>query len=69
MGSGTGAELRLAEVLEDGAVSPPALIPLKQPMLVFTATPRGGSRPSAYLDILGELGNTVRYARVRIDAG
>jgi len=32
----------------------------------FTATPRGGSEPSHIIDVLGEAGNTIRYARIRL---
>ena len=65
---GAGSQLRLAEIFPDGSVSPPVPIPLAYPMLEFNATPRGGSEPSEYLDIIGLEGNAVRYARVRIDA-
>jgi hypothetical protein len=64
------SENRLVEILPDGTLSAPARIPLKTPFTsFFTATPRGGSRPSRIIDMLGEGGKpgTIRYARVRLD--
>lgn len=48
----------------------PVLIPLRYPFSsFFTATVRGGSEPSFFLDILGTTSekNTVRYARVILE--
>jgi len=64
-----GAENRIMEVFADGTTSPPQKVPLRHPMIGFTATPRAGSRPTGYLDLLGAVGNTVRYARLRIIDG
>jgi hypothetical protein len=60
-------ENRIMEVFKDGTAGPPSVVPLRRPMLGFTATPRAGGAPSHYLDLLGLSGSTVRYARVRID--
>jgi hypothetical protein len=53
---------------EPGRVS---VIPFRQPFTTFfTATPRAGSMPTAYLDLLGHQANqlnTISYARVRLD--
>ena len=48
-------------ILRDGRVS------LRRPLAgFFTATPRGGSAPSATLDALGDLDGAMRYARIRL---
>jgi len=64
------ASARILEIYADGNVSEPVPVPLKVPlMMFFTATPRGGSRPSDILDVLGVPGWTsgvTRYARIRI---
>jgi hypothetical protein len=48
-----------------------ARIPLKQPFTdFFTATPRAGSAPAKYLDLLGQrpgVPNTIGYARVVVE--
>lgn len=62
-----GLENRIMEVFADGTTSPPQKVPLRQPMIGFTATPRAGSKPTEYLDLLGAVGTTVRYARLRIN--
>ena len=52
----------------EGKLTPMSL-PLKTPFSTFfTATPRGGSRPSNLLDLfgIGADGETLRYARVRL---
>lgn len=61
-------EDRLVEILSDGTFGQAVVVPLKRPMEgFFTASVRGGSKPSAFLDVLGEIDNTIRYARIRID--
>ena len=61
-------ENRLVEVLPDGSFSPPVTVPLKKPLeSFFTATPRAGCKPSVFLDLLGESGSTLRYARIRLE--
>ncbi|MCX5658996.1 MAG: hypothetical protein NTW19_04650 [Planctomycetota bacterium] len=47
-------------------------LPFEHPFkrLFFTATPRGGSPPSPWLDVVGECAgraNVIRYARVRVE--
>jgi hypothetical protein len=63
-------ENRVAEILPDGTAGAPARIPLKQPFTsYFTTTVRGGSPPSAALEMLGPRSgtpNTISYARVRL---
>jgi hypothetical protein len=59
---------RLLEILPDGTTTPPVPVPLQKPIgSFFTATERGGSPPSRILDVLGDVGGTMRYARIRID--
>jgi hypothetical protein len=64
------SENQLIELRADGTVSSPIRIPLGQPFTsFFTATVRGGSAPSEYLDLLGARRgerNTISYARVRL---
>lgn len=74
--SGTNAESkavsenRLIELRDDGGAGRPQRVPLRQPFTsFFTATPRAGSSPSRFLDLLGHRaggGQTISYARVRI---
>lgn len=62
-------ENRLIEMNPDGSVGSSAKVPLKHPFSSFmTATERGGSAPSAKLDILGEAPGVpgISYARVRV---
>jgi hypothetical protein len=63
-----GSENRIMEIHKDGSPSLSQTIPLKQPMsFFFTATPRGGSLPSATIDLIGQGGeqrNAIRYARI-----
>ena len=55
------------ELLPEGIPSQPVPVPLAQPLgAFFTATERSGSPPSDILDVLGEKGHTLRYARIRI---
>lgn len=45
----------------------PAAVPLRTPLAqFFTATVRGGSAPSDLVDLLGSVGTTIRYARLRL---
>ncbi len=64
------AENRLVELRADGTPGEAWRVPLKQPFTsFFTATPRAGSAPSHYLDLLGHragAGQTISYARVAI---
>ncbi len=65
---GSVSENRLVEVLPDG-FSAPVKVPLQKPLSSFyTATPRAGCAPSHTLDLLGDIGGTLRYARVRLAA-
>ena len=57
----------LREVIAEGSFSAPVKVPLQHPFgSFFTATSRGGSAPSEVLDIFGEQGGAMRYARVRL---
>ena len=60
-------ENRLVEIRSDGTLGPFVPVPLKVPMATFfTASVRAGCAPSDTIDLLGETGQTIRYARVRI---
>ncbi len=63
-----GTENRMVEVKDGGKFSKPVILEMKSPLQrFFTATPRSGSPPSQTLDVLGLDGNTMRYARIRIE--
>jgi hypothetical protein len=60
-------ENRLVEVLPDGSLGKPMTVPLKQPLSsFFNATVRAGNQPSPWLDLLGTVDRTLRYARIRL---
>lgn len=65
------SENRLLEIGSDGSVGPAIRVPLQKPFGSFyTATVRAGSPPSQTLELLGTRqggGNTISYARIRID--
>lgn len=68
---GTGiSENRIVEILPEGKIGAPVRLPLERPFTsYFTATVRGGSPPSATLEMLGHRAggaNTISYARVRL---
>ncbi|MBN2128400.1 MAG: hypothetical protein JW741_02850 [Sedimentisphaerales bacterium] len=70
--SGKGvSENRLLEIGPDASVSPAVRVPLQKPFTeFFAATVRAGSLPSRTLELLGTRqgsGNTISYARIRID--
>jgi hypothetical protein len=65
------SENRIMELLPNRSTSSPLVLALRHPLLViFTATPRGGSAPSTILDMLGvrtdATPGTLSYARVRL---
>lgn len=61
------AENRLVELV-GGKWSKPVTVPLRQPLSsFFTTTVRGGSPPSNAIELLGQVGNALRYARVRVE--
>jgi len=63
------AENRLIELYPDGTHSDPVRVAMQYPMnSFFTATERGGSAPSATLDLLGQANgvNGISYARVNL---
>ena len=61
----TENEVHIVEVQEDGSPGPRFEIELRKPLSrFFTATPRAGCQPSAYIDLLGEYEGTMRYARL-----
>ena len=65
---GGGSRNLLRELTDRGAVGEPCPVPLRTPLPSFyTGTVRGGSEPSNVVDLLGEVGNTIRYARVRLE--
>jgi hypothetical protein len=61
------SENRLREMREGGEE---IRVPLKRPFTeFFTATPRAGSEPSFYIDLMGQqagLNNRIHYARIRL---
>jgi hypothetical protein len=71
----TTRENRLLELSADGVPGPSVKIPLEYPLSnYFTATPRGGSVPSATLDLFGSRFQSpsgdpaMCYARVKLDS-
>jgi hypothetical protein len=61
------SENRVVEVLPDGRLGEPVAVHLKQPLSAFfTATVRAGCRPSNIVDVFGPIGQTMRYARIRL---
>jgi hypothetical protein len=63
------AENRIAEIHPDGSRGEPKTIRLEKPLSsFFTATVRAGSRPSDVIDVFGDTGGTMRYARIRLNS-
>jgi len=61
------SENRIVEILPGGGHAKAMSLGLKTPLGNFmTATERGGSPPSDFLDILGDTGGEIRYARIRL---
>jgi hypothetical protein len=64
------SENRIFELHPDGSPAPAQVLPFKQPFTsFFTATPRAGSTPTEYLDLLGTPAhrpNSINYARIRL---
>jgi hypothetical protein len=64
------AENRLMRLSRDGIAGAPVAVPLRHAFTsYFTATPRAGSPPSRYLDLLGTCVDSpgeIRYARIRV---
>ena len=63
------AENRLLEIYPDGTPSEPVTVAMPHPMnSFFTATERGGSAPSATLDLLGQADGVggITYARINL---
>ena len=61
------AENSVVEVLADGTLGTPVKVPLARALpSYFTATPRAGCAPSPVADVLGDVGGTMRYARIRL---
>ena len=62
-----GGENRVVELKRDGTVGEAVRVPLKKAMgTFFTANERGGTKVSDVIDVLGDGGRVVRYAKVRI---
>jgi hypothetical protein len=65
------AENRLLEILPDGSVRGPVVVPLQKPFTAFfAATTRAGSPPSGALELLGTRqgsSETISYAKIRVD--
>ena len=68
--SATGTQVsenRLVEIHSDGVLGEPVKVPLQRPMeSFFTAGVRGGTAPSAIIDVLGESNSTMRYCRIKL---
>ena len=61
------AENRIVEIGPDGSLGQPVTVPLKTALpSFFTATERAGCQPSNLLDLFGDSGGTMRYARIRL---
>ncbi|NQT39025.1 MAG: hypothetical protein HQ581_16120 [Planctomycetes bacterium] len=64
------SENRLMELADDGGAGAWVNVPMKHPMSdYFTATVRGGSPPSRFLELLGHRADqpgTISYARIRL---
>lgn len=66
-------ENRIVEVLPGGKHAEPVVVPLKHPFQSWfmTATERGGSSPSKYLEVLGTCAGkpetAICYARIRLE--
>ena len=62
------SENRLAEILPDGTIGKPITIKFEKPFSTFfSATTRAGCQPSNILDVYGQVDNTMRYARIRVE--
>ncbi|MGA2501397.1 MAG: hypothetical protein ABSH20_26960 [Tepidisphaeraceae bacterium] len=60
-------ENRLVEIHADGSIGAFIPVPLKQPLTTFfTASVRAGCASSDTLDLLGEIGQDVCYAKIRL---
>ena len=66
--NGDFSENRVVEIREDNSLSQAIAVPLTRPFRsFFTATVRGGSKPSDRIDVFGEDGHEqMRYACVWI---
>ncbi|MCA9229363.1 MAG: hypothetical protein KDA57_01820 [Planctomycetales bacterium] len=61
------AENRIVALGLDGEVGEAISVALEQPLSsFFTATVRAGCQPSDTLDLLGSVGTSMRYARIRL---
>ncbi len=68
--SGPDGGNRIAELKQDGTWGPTVAVPLTRPFTsFFTATPRAGTQPSEYLDLIGTVSGSehaIHYARIRV---
>ena len=61
------AEHRIVEIGPDGSANQPVVVRFETPLAsFFTATQRAGCRPSDVLDLFGDSGGAMRYARIRL---
>ncbi len=61
------ARNQLMEVGSDGTLSATMTVNLRHPMAsFFTNTVRAGCLPSKSLDVFGQVGNAMRYARIKV---
>jgi hypothetical protein len=68
--SGSEGGNRIAELKQDGTWGATVTVPLTRAFTsFFTATPRAGTQPSDYLDLLGTVAGSdhaIHYARIRV---
>jgi len=61
------SENRIVEIFPDGRHGEAVTVPLEKPLTAFfTATPRAGCAPSDVIDLFGQIGDAMRYVRVRL---
>ena len=61
------AEHRIVEIGSDGMASKPVAVQFEKPLpSFFTATQRAGCPPADVLDLFGNYGGAMRYARIRL---
>jgi hypothetical protein len=59
----------IVELDNNGNPGRPITVPLKRPITqFFTATVRAGCRPTDIIDVFGQVGNTMRYAKIRLNS-
>ncbi len=63
----TLSEYRLVEIAADGTHGDPVVLHLENPLgAFFASTVRAGCKPSPVIDLFGDTGGVMRYARIRL---